>query len=82
MYVEVTNIVWLLLQAERRNQSAGLGMKGSKVNIEEGDNYKMALKKTLFARYNDLDWTQCVIYGFVEVIDAESSQLLGEVIRL
>ncbi|XP_045165329.1 RNA-binding protein 5-like isoform X2 [Mercenaria mercenaria] len=43
------------IEAERRNSSAGLGMRGSKVHIEESDNYKDALKKTLFARYNDMD---------------------------
>ncbi|WAR25723.1 RBM5A-like protein [Mya arenaria] len=43
------------IQAERRNQSAGLGMRGSKVQIEDTDNYKSALKKTLFARYNELE---------------------------
>lgn len=35
---------------------AGLGMRGTKVQIDETDNYKDALKKTLFARYNELDW--------------------------
>ncbi|KAL4226607.1 RNA-binding protein 5 [Mactra antiquata] len=43
------------IEAERRNVSAGLGMRGSKVSSDEPHNYKDALKKTLFARYNELD---------------------------
>ncbi|KAH3827993.1 RNA-binding protein 5-like isoform X2 [Dreissena polymorpha] len=43
------------IEAERRSQSAGLGMRGAKVQIEDTDNYKSALKKTLFARYSELE---------------------------
>lgn len=43
------------IQAERRSASAGLGMRGASYNIEDTDNYKDALRKTMFARYSELD---------------------------
>jgi len=43
------------IEARRRNQMAGLGAPGAKVVAEVGDNYRDALKKTMFARYNEVD---------------------------
>jgi len=45
------------IEATRRQQSAGLGAKGSTVvpDLQPGDNYKTCVKKTMFARYHDLD---------------------------
>jgi len=44
------------IQAERRLQQAGLGASGSKYtnNVQPGDTYKEAVKKTMFARYRDM----------------------------
>ncbi|BFZ08149.1 hypothetical protein BsWGS_11187 [Bradybaena similaris] len=43
------------IEAKRRNQTAGLGLKGANSVTTVGDDYRVALKKTLFARYNELD---------------------------
>ena len=45
-----------MFQAERRNATAGLGMRGANYNIEDTDNYKDALRKTMFARYKEIEW--------------------------
>merc|ERR1719239_41859 len=43
------------VEAQRRNQMAGLGARGANVVADVGDNYRDALKKTMFARYNEVD---------------------------
>ncbi|KAK6994768.1 RNA-binding protein 5 [Biomphalaria glabrata] len=40
------------IEARRRNQMAGLGARGANVVADVGDNYREALKKTMFARTN------------------------------
>lgn len=42
-------------KAKRRNQMAGLGARGANVVADVGDNYRDALKKTMYARYNEMD---------------------------
>lgn len=43
------------IEARRRNQMSGLGARGSNVVADVGDSYRDALKKTMFARYNEAD---------------------------
>ncbi|XP_005096261.1 RNA-binding protein 5 [Aplysia californica] len=43
------------IEAQRRNQMAGLGARGANVVADVGDNYRDALKKTMFARYNEVE---------------------------
>ncbi|BFZ10470.1 hypothetical protein BsWGS_13509 [Bradybaena similaris] len=43
------------IEAKRRSKTAGLGAPGAKIVPDVGDDYRVALKKTMFARYNDLD---------------------------
>ncbi|XP_059161328.1 RNA-binding protein 5-like isoform X2 [Physella acuta] len=43
------------IEAKRRNQMAGLGARGANVVADVGDNYRDALKKTMYARYNEMD---------------------------
>ncbi|CAL1544231.1 unnamed protein product [Lymnaea stagnalis] len=43
------------IEARRRNQMAGLGARGANVVADVGDNYRDALKKTMYARYNEMD---------------------------
>ena len=43
------------IQAARRTQGAGLGALGSRVNIEDSDSYKDACRKTMMARFQDMD---------------------------
>lgn len=42
-------------QAMRRQQSAGLGSRGSNYQINPGDSYKDSLKKVMFARYQEME---------------------------
>ena len=42
-------------QAERRAATAGLGMAGSTSGAVAGDTYKDCVKKTMFARYKELN---------------------------
>ena len=46
-------------QARRRNQMSGLGARGANIAADVGDSYRDALKKTMFARYNEADWDMC-----------------------
>jgi hypothetical protein len=45
------------IEATRRQRSAGLGASGSRTvaNILPGDSYKECVKKTMFARFHELD---------------------------
>ncbi|CAG5128162.1 unnamed protein product [Candidula unifasciata] len=43
------------IEAQRRSKTAGLGARGATVVADVGDDYRVALKKTMFARYNELD---------------------------
>ena len=45
------------IEATRRQSQAGLGARGSRnvANIQPGDSYKDCVKKTLFARFHELD---------------------------
>lgn len=43
------------IEASRRSAGAGLGMRGANVVAGAGDTYKDAVKKTMFARYNEMD---------------------------
>ncbi|KAF0289041.1 RNA-binding protein 5 [Amphibalanus amphitrite] len=44
-----------LVEAERRATSAGLGMAGSTTGAVAGDTYKDCVKKTMFARYKEMN---------------------------
>lgn len=43
------------IEAERRAQAAGLGMRGSNYGTTAGDDYRESVKKTMFARYHEMD---------------------------
>lgn len=43
------------IQAQRRSVSAGLGVRGANIVSDAGDSYKTAVKKTMFARYHELE---------------------------
>jgi len=43
------------IETKRRSATAGLGARGADIVAEEGATYKENVKKTLFARYNDVD---------------------------
>ncbi|GFR82439.1 RNA-binding protein 5 [Elysia marginata] len=43
------------IEARRRNQMSGLGARGANIAADVGDSYRDALKKTMFARYNEAD---------------------------
>ncbi|KAK3592311.1 hypothetical protein CHS0354_030647 [Potamilus streckersoni] len=43
------------IEAEKRAVSAGLGMRGSTYGAAAGDSYKDAVKKTMYARYHEMD---------------------------
>ncbi|XP_064604208.1 RNA-binding protein 5-like [Liolophura sinensis] len=43
------------IQAQRRVVQAGLGARGSNVTSAPGDTYKDAVKKTMFARYHEIE---------------------------
>uniref|UniRef100_A0A0B7APJ4 RNA-binding protein 5 n=2 Tax=Arion vulgaris TaxID=1028688 RepID=A0A0B7APJ4_9EUPU len=43
------------IEAKRRNQMAGLGARGANLVTDVGDNYRVALKKTMFARYSEME---------------------------
>lgn len=42
-------------QATRRAASAGLGARGANLVAEEGATYKECVKKTMFARFHDIE---------------------------
>jgi RNA-binding protein 5/10 len=43
------------VQASRRTMGAGLGASGSTVQLDPNDTYKDAVKKTMFARFHEMD---------------------------
>ncbi|XP_041347770.1 RNA-binding protein 5-like isoform X2 [Gigantopelta aegis] len=43
------------IEAKRRVQTAGLGAKGANIIPDAGDTYKESVKKTMFARYQEMD---------------------------
>lgn len=43
------------IEAKRRMQTAGLGMRGSTYGANASDTYKDAVKKTMFARYQETE---------------------------
>ena len=43
------------VQAQRRTIGAGLGASGSTVQLEPGDTYKDAVKKTMMARFQEMN---------------------------
>lgn len=43
------------IEAERRAQAAGLGMRGANYGTTAGDDYRESVKKTMFARYHEMD---------------------------
>lgn len=49
-------ITCILFQTQRRNATAGLGMRGASNVAAGGDSYKEAAKKNIFARYQETDW--------------------------
>ena len=46
---------FIFFQAMRRQQSAGLGSRGSNYHINPGDSYKDSLKKVMYARYQEME---------------------------
>ena len=49
----------IILQAKSRQASAGLGTKGSSYDIGPVSSYKEAVKKTMIARFQEMEdeWT-------------------------
>lgn len=45
-------------QASLRAKGSGLGSKGSSYELSPSDNYKDAVRKAMFARFTEMEWTK------------------------